>query len=233
MKRKLSPKALYGVVGGALLVYALFGWFVLVAPKRSEAATLKEQVAAAEQAVSAARIAATAQPDAQPITVADIFRLSTAMPSSADMAGILLELSRIAGETGIRFKSITPQPSVVTGTYQSVPIALDFDGNFYELSDFLFRLRTLVGIRHGELHSSGRLFVVRTLAFAASAADSDITASLNVDAFVYGTGIPATTLPAVAPPPAGTTTGTATTTEAPVPPVDGQSSEATAAEATP
>lgn len=229
MKRKLSPRALYGVVGGALLVYALFGWVVLVGPKRAAAASLKEEVAVAEQSLSALRRAAVAQPDAQPIRVADIYRLSTAMPSSPDMPGILLELSRIAGESGIQFNSITPQPSVATGSYQSVPIAVDFYGNFYELSDFLFRLRTLVGIRGGELHSSGRLFLVRSLSFSANAEDfPDISASLTVDAFVYGTAAPATTLPASAPPAGGTTTG-----EEPVPPVEGAAAEAAPAEATP
>lgn len=228
MKRKLSPRAFYGVVAGGLLVYALVGWFMLVGPKRAEAATLKEEVAAAEQALSAARLAATAKPDAQPIAVADIFRLAKAMPSSPDMPGIVLELSRIAGETGIQFNSISPQVSVSTGSYQSVPIALVFDGNFYELSDFLFRLRTLVGVRHGELHSSGRLFAVKTLAFAESAAGfPDITASLTVDAFVYGTAPSASSLPVI-PPAGGTTTGTTTTPEAPVPPVDGTSEAAAA-----
>ena len=69
------------------------------------------------------------------------------MPSAPDMPGILLELDRIAEETGIEFQSVTPLASAVVGDYQTVPITLAFDGNFYELSDFLFRLRTLVGVR--------------------------------------------------------------------------------------
>jgi len=233
VKGKLSARSLYGVVAGALLVYALFGWFVLVGPKRAEAAELQQEAAVAEQALVVARAAAAAAatPDApQRIAVADIFRLAKAMPSVPDMPGILLELSRIAGETGIGFTSISPQAAVPAGSYQSVPISLVFDGNFYELSDFLFRLRTLVGIRRGELHSSGRLFSVKSLAFAESAGGfPEITASLTVDAFVYGTAQPATTLPPATPPieaPAGTTA--ATTTEAPVPPVAGTSEAAAA-----
>lgn len=232
MKRKLSPRALYGVVGGVLLVYALFGWFVLVGPKRAEAGKLKDEVAQAELALSAAQLAATAQPDAQPIAVADIFRLAKAMPSTPDMPGILLELSRIAGETGIQFNSISPQASVASGSYQSVPISLVFDGNFYELSDFLFRLRTLVGIRHGELHSSGRLFSVQTVAFAESAKGfPDISASLTVDAYVYGAAAPATSLPP-ATTPGATAEGTTPAPESTPPPVEG-STETSAAGTTP
>jgi len=227
VKRKTSARALYGAVSAGLLVYAVFGWFVLVSPKRSEAGKLKQEVAAAEQTLSAARAAAVAKPDVQPIAVADIFRLAKAMPTSPDMPGILLELSRIAGETGISFNSIAPQGLVAATSYQSISIALVFDGNFYELSDFLFRLRTLVGVRRGELHSAGRLFAVKSLAFAESVHGfPDITASLTVDAFVYGTAAPATSLPAAVPPAAGTTT--TTTPETPAPPAEGTSEAAAA-----
>ena len=142
MKRKLSPRALYAVVIGGVLVYALAFWFVAVSPKRAEASALKDEVAALQVTVASARLAAMPQKndDTRPIEVADIFRLAKAMPSGPDMPGILLELSRIAEETGIEFQSVTPAAAVVAGGFQKVPISLAFDGNFYELSDFLFRL---------------------------------------------------------------------------------------------
>ena len=200
MKRKLSPRALYGVLIAALLVYGVGVWFLLVAPKRSEASALKQEVEQARVTVDTARAALAAASntdDAQPIAVADIFRLATAMPPVPDMAGILLELSRVAEDTGIQFESITPGESVVVGTFQKVPIDLAFDGNFYELSDFLFRLRTLVGVRGGALQASGRLFAVETIAFDESPNGfPDIAAVLTVAAYVYGTEVPASvTLP--------------------------------------
>jgi Tfp pilus assembly protein PilO len=198
VKRKLSPRALYGVVGAGLLVYALFGWFVLVGPKRAAATSLKQEATTAETRLATARavLAAAGKDDVQPIAVADIFRLSTAMPSVPDMPGILLELSRIAQETGIEFNSITPGVSEVVGAYQRVPISVSFDGNFYELSDFLFRVRTLVGVRNSELHSAGRLFSVDTINFAESPNGfPELGAILTVSAFVYGTSAPANDVP--------------------------------------
>lgn len=197
MKRRLSPRALYAVVGAGLLVYALFGWFVLVGPKRAAVATAKEEAVAVELALATARAALVRPVDAPPVAVADIFRLATAMPSVPDMPGILLELSRIAHESGIAFNSITPSASVVAGDYQTVPIALSFDGNFYELSDFLFRLRTLVGVRNSELYSTGRLFSTDSIAFGESENGfPEISAALTVTAYVYGTGAPANDVPA-------------------------------------
>jgi Tfp pilus assembly protein PilO len=215
MKRKLSTRTLYLAVAGGLLVYALAGWFLLASPKRSEAAKLADEVAATETTLAAARLAVTRSDDAQPIAVADIFRVAKAMPSVPDMPGILLELARLAEESGVEFESITPQTSTADGTFQRIPISLTFDGNFYELSDFLFRLRTLVRVRSSELHARGRLFSVSTLAFEESANGfPNLRASLTVDAFVYGTATPANAAAPATPAPAPAAGAEAPTTPA-------------------
>ena len=122
------------------------------------------------------------------------------MPGKPDMPGVLLELNRIARDSGIRFDSITPGDSADAGGYMRQPIDVIFDGSFYELSDFLYRVRTLVSVHNGRLRATGRLFTVRTLSFVESEQGfPQIRATLGVDAYVYGTG--AETPPA-APPPA-------------------------------
>jgi Tfp pilus assembly protein PilO len=204
VKRKLSPPALYAAVIAGVVVYAAVFWFVLVSPKRAEASALKTEIAALQVTVDNARIAATPRPneDTKPIAVSDIFRLAKAMPSVPDMPGILLELDRIAEETGVEFQSVTPLASAVVGDYQTVPITLAFDGNFYELSDFLFRLRTLVGVRAGELRAAGRLFSVESISFAESPKGfPELGATLSVIAYVYGSDVPSS----AGAPPAATT----------------------------
>ena len=79
--------------------------------------------------------------DLQPIRAADLFRLSKAMPSDIDISGVLLELSRIAKETGITFKSIVPGATASVTSFRVQPIELTFEGDFYSLSDFLYRVR--------------------------------------------------------------------------------------------
>ena len=197
MKLKLSSRMLYVAVIGGLVLYAAAFWFIAVAPKRAKATEIASEAAELELVVAAARRAATAPPDTEPIAVADIFRLAKAMPAVPDMPGVLLELARIAEETGIEFQSISPQSSAVQGDYQIVPISLVFDGNFYELSDLVFRLRTLVGVRQGRLDATGRLFSIQTINFAESSNGfPEITASLTLQAYVYGTESPASSIPA-------------------------------------
>lgn len=197
MKLKLDARMLGLLAALFVLAYAGAGYFMLVSPKKAEAARLDDEIAATNVELMAARAATDAQEDTQPIAVADIFRLATAMPSAPDMPGILLELSRIAEETGVRFKSITPQSSAALGEFQVVPIDVAFDGSFYALSDFLFRLRTLVSVRRGELHASGRLFSVGRVEFSESEQGFPmLAASLSLKAYVYGTDVPASDVPA-------------------------------------
>jgi hypothetical protein len=222
VKRKLSTRALGAIVGVVILAFAAGGYFMVVSPKKAEVMRLDEEIAAAQVDLRNALAATAAQDDTQPIAVADIFRLATAMPSTPDMPGILLELSRIADETGIRFKSITPQSALPVGAYQVVPIDVAFDGSFYALSDLLFRLRTLVTVRRGELHAAGRLFAVESVDFSESDRGFPLlAATLKLNAYVYGLN----TAPSAVPPPAETPP--ATTTEAPA-----TGSEATGTEAT-
>jgi Pilus assembly protein, PilO len=225
VKRKLNTRTLGAIVGAAILAYVAAGYFLVVSPKKAESARLDDEIAATSLELRDALAATAAQDDTQPIAVADIFRLSIAMPSTPDMPGILLELSRIADETGIRFKSITPQPALPIAAYQVVPIDVAFDGSFYALSDFLFRLRTLVTVRRGELHAAGRLFSVASVDFSESERGFPmLAATLKLNAYVYGLGGAGSAVP----PPA--TTPPATTEGGEVPPAAG--SEATGSEAT-
>jgi Pilus assembly protein, PilO len=226
VKRKLDTRTLGLIVGAFILIYAAGGYFLVVSPKKAEATRLDEEIVVAQAELRDALAATAAQDDTQPIAVADIFRLSTAMPGTPDMPGILLELSRIAEETGIRFKSITPGAAITVGAYQVVPIDVAFDGSFYSLSDFLFRLRTLVTVRRGELHATGRLFSVASVDFSESDLGFPLlAASLKLNAYVFGiSAAPSAVPPAAETPPATTTEG------AEVPPPAG--SEASGSEAT-
>jgi Tfp pilus assembly protein PilO len=193
-KRRISRNAQIALVVIALLGLAAGGWFFVVSPKRAEAAKLTEEIEVLQSQIVTARAAALGiKPQAATVQTAKLFRLSKAMPDRADMAGVILQLNRTAADTGIVFESIAPGAAVVAGSYQRVPITLEFEGDFYSLSDFLYRLRNLVQVRDGELTSTGRLFAVDNLTFT-EITDSfpRIAATLTVSAYVYGTGAPVT-----------------------------------------
>jgi Pilus assembly protein, PilO len=220
VRRKVSPVAAAGIGVAIALLVAAAGWFLLVSPQRANAAELDEQIAAVEGQISAARVAQLQADDLEPIRAADLFRLSKAMPSDIDISGVLLELSRIARETGITFKSIVPGATASLTSFRVQPIELTFEGDFYSLSDFLYRVRSLVGVNSGRLNAKGRLFTVDKLAFTeGDDGFPQVAAALTVSAYLYGSGpvsgapaAPAATPPATDPN-ATTTTTTTTTTD--------------------
>jgi type IV pilus assembly protein PilO len=211
--KSLSQNALIGIIVGGVLLFGLVAWFLLVHPQggklnnlKREATDVQEKIDAYHQQVAAAR-------STPKIEVADVYRLAKAMPNKTDMPDLLLELSQLARDTGIRFDSISPQTAAAVGSYTVLPISVTFNGNFYNLADFLYRLRSLVSVHGGRLDATGRLFAVDTLSFNESDLKfPQIQATLVIDAFVYAAA-PAPAAAPAATPPASTTTTTTTTTE--------------------
>jgi hypothetical protein len=207
VKRKPSQKALAAVIGVLVLLAAVASFFLLISPQRSKASDLAKEADTTRAEIARLRELSRQSQQTVPIRVADLFRLTKAMPSDVDMPGMILQLNRIARDTGIRFDSITPQAATEADGAQAIPINLVFQGNYFELSDFLFRTRNLVGVRGGKLDATGRLFVVDSIAFSEGIRKfPQIQATLTVSAYAYGSSggatAPATPAPAPATPPA-------------------------------
>jgi type IV pilus assembly protein PilO len=185
--KKLGPNALIPLIVGGVLLVGLIGWFVLVRPQSSAIKNLKAEQATIQQQINDQRAKTAAARSVPKIHVADVYRLAKAMPDTTDMPDLLLELSQLARDTGIQFDSIAPVKAESRGTYTVIPVTVTFNGNFFNLADFLYRLRTLVDVHNSRLEATGRLFSVDTLQFAESAQKfPSIRAELLIDAFVFG-----------------------------------------------
>ena len=210
MKRQI-PAAL--VIAPALLIVAAVGFFLLVKPKMDASSSLNERIAEFQGKVDVALAAQRPTTPGQSIKVADLFRLTKAMPESTDMASVILELNSVAESAGLDFLSITPgAPVADAGGYQAVAIKLTFEGNYYDLTDFLFRLRNLVIVRDGKLEAAGRLFTLDALDMhEGTEGFPQVQTGLSVSAYTFAPG--AAPAAAAATPPA--TTAPTTTTPAP------------------
>jgi type II secretory pathway pseudopilin PulG len=221
VKRRVPQPLVIGLIVLGFAVAGLGGWFMLIGPQRSKATELDTQIADTNNAISAARALTLEAKKGAQIRVADLFRLTKAMPDQTDMPGILLQLTQVAEDSGISFEQITPSTTAtpVSG-YLAIPITVEFQGNFYDLSDFLYRLRNLVDVRRGALDATGRLFAIDSIEFAEATPPGfpEIRAHLVIDAFVFGTGT-APTVPGLTGAPTtgatGTTGPTGPTTTAP------------------
>jgi hypothetical protein len=184
---KLPTPAKLGLVAACVLLVLIAGWLLVISPKRSDAKSLKQEINDTREQISAAHGVRT--PTQPAIRVADLFKLSRAMPNTADIPGVLLQISHVAKETGVAFQAITPHDPTSLGAYQQVDIDLTFQGRFYDLSDFLYRLRNLVDVHEGVLNATGRLFSVDSITLNQGELNfPQVKATLTVSAYVFGDG---------------------------------------------
>jgi type IV pilus assembly protein PilO len=216
---KLQGKAAIGLIIGGDLLLLLMGWFFLIGPQRSTAASIVNATAAAEvqladakKPVTIVKPAAVQQPQ---IRTADLYSLARAMPSNEDMPDLLLQLDQVARDAGVKLTSISPGPVTPdpSGAFSTVAISLAFSGDFYSLTDVLYRLRSLVTVHAGSLQTSGRLFSIGSVGLTPTGAGAQLDATVTVNAYIYGlTPAAAAAAAAAAPAPAPTSTNTTSAT---------------------
>jgi len=240
MKKKLANldmRIQFGAIAFLLLIFAYGGYSMVVAPQGVKAAKLQKQADSVQFQIYKRQAEIKKGLHPPTIETADLFKLARAMPDRTDMPGIILTLSDLARSAGIKFDLIEPVTGgpLLSGSYETDRIHLLFNGDFYGLSDFLYRLRSLVAVHDGKLEASGRLFNVDTLTFNVLADKfPKISAELFVNAYVYGsTAPPVAAAPTTTNPDGTTTTTTSPTTTTPASSTDTPPAGATAAGATP
>jgi type IV pilus assembly protein PilO len=209
VKKQVSLTAVLAVGLGIVLAV---GAVLLVKPQREESSRLDGEIAALEAEVAVASRRDDLEKPTVEIDYADLFRLGKAMPDGDDMPGIILELDAMAASTGVKFLAIQPQPQEAKRTFRALPILLTFQGNYYDLTDFLYRVRSLVSVRDKTLDASGRLYTLDTIEMheAPEQGFPMIEAQLTLSAYAFGLG----TTAAAAEPAPGETAATTTTTPA-------------------
>jgi type IV pilus assembly protein PilO len=221
MKKQIPLSAVLAI---GLVIVLASAYMLLVRPQGAKGGELDVELAALQDQLVAARTpAAPATPAGPEIKIADLFRLSKALPEKDDMPGIILELNAIASASGVTFLAIQPQAPLAGASFYALPIMLTFDGNYYDLSDFLYRLRNLVTVKDGTLDADGRLYTLDALDLHESVKGfPQIEALLTITAYAFGQppaipGAPPAPAPVPATTSAATTTGAtdtaATTTE--------------------
>jgi Tfp pilus assembly protein PilO len=213
--KSLSTTGQVALIAAVLLLVAVVGYFALISPKRSTAASLKKQTAAVQAQI--AKNTSTAFTQALPaVRSANVFSLTQAMPSKLDTPGVILTLNSLASASGISFDSISQggaSSATAVGTtdpFAVEPIQVQFTGSYYNLLAFLQRMRNLVRVESGRLFTAGRLFDVTNVTLSQGRHQwPQVQAALTIDEFVpqpVAVTTPGTTGTST------TTTGTTTTT---------------------
>jgi Tfp pilus assembly protein PilO len=194
LSERLSSARARIAVGAIALVVVLAGaWLVVVSPQRSKVSDLKQSVDAA-RAELVTRQQAIARPSANvKVRASDTYRLTKALPDSAGMAGVILDVNRIANAHSLTFTSIAPAPAVQGTSYTSQPVTLVLQGRFNSVSGFLGDVRGLVRVRKSMLDARGRLYSVTSvdLGKADGAEFPVVKATVTLQSFTFSGTPPA------------------------------------------
>lgn len=190
-----SPKGKIGAAVAGVLVVAAGCWFLLVSPQRSKASELDTQVSASRAELSQRRLA-LAQPSANvKIKPSDLYRLTKALPNSTDMAGIVLDVNRLAGRHELEFSSIAPGSELPGTGYVQQPITVIVQGRFADVSRFLGDVRKLVKVRKHRLDARGRLYSVSQVDLTEPEPGKKfpvVSATVMLNAYSFSAPVPAT-----------------------------------------
>lgn len=190
----MTPRQRQLAVFAALNVLILvIGWFALVAPQRSNAASASAQQQDVQSRL-AALTGASQSPTTQPaIHTSDLYALDTALPSQEDQPDLLFEIDRLAKASDVEVMGVTPQALQATTSYTVRPINIQLSGSYFRLTRFLRSVRILVSERQGRLIANGPLFAVTSVAVTpattSTAKGTKIqgeTANVGLAAFYYG-----------------------------------------------
>jgi hypothetical protein len=118
------------------------------------------------------------------------------------MAGILLDVNRLAGRNELEFSAVTPAADQLGSGYVMHPLSVVVQGRFGDVSRFLGDVRTLVTVRKGRLDSRGRLYSVSQV--DVSQPDSDkkfpvVKATVTLNAYAFSAPVPTTPTPSTTP----------------------------------
>jgi Pilus assembly protein, PilO len=203
MTDRLTNRNLLVLTGIGFVALLLVGWFLLVSPHRSHAATLDRQIDDANAQLRLAQ--ALDDPKVKRARAVDIRRVELAMPMQVDMPGILRQLAWAGRTAHVRVEGVLPQAAVPTSGYQVIPMTVSIEGHFFAITQFLNLLHTRAQTSVNGLRASGRLFGVDGITFTGGVDKPVLAAQLVINAFSF-VGTPAVGVPGAIPPTAAAPT---------------------------
>jgi Tfp pilus assembly protein PilO len=159
---KLKQYVVFTVLG--CLVVLAAGWFLLVSPKRSDAAALRtsaaSQVSANSQLQTQLQVL-KAQAKALPKQQAKLAAVAAKIPDNPALPGLIRALTGASVSAGVELVSVTPGTPVVAsttpgavapaaagtagvaGTLTSIPLSLNVVGGYFQVEQFMANVENL------------------------------------------------------------------------------------------
>jgi hypothetical protein len=185
------------IIVAALAALVGAGWFLVLSPQRDQASQLGDQIATQRGQLNSALsdvAAGLAAKREYPHDYATVARLGTAVPDDDGVASLMVQVQQAAQASKIDFRSLNvgggssaPAPAPATPAaatqattatlppgatvgaagFPTMPFSFQFQGDFFQLDDFLGRLQRFLVVRNSAVNVSGRFMTLDGISLAA------------------------------------------------------------------
>lgn len=196
----MTQKAKLLLMGAAIVVFAVVIWFLVLSPIRGEIAdtdqATQDEQALVVQANTRLKHAEATKGEGKRNQMR-LLEMAKMVPMKEELPSLLLQIQDLADQSGIEFIQVTPGEVTVSqsGLFQVIPLALQFSGTYFDISDFIYRAEQMVA-------GPGRLLAVKTIDLALGGGtvvlagiSPELEVSMSVYAFVFGGGTSVTVAP--------------------------------------
>ncbi|MHB1389840.1 MAG: type IV pilus inner membrane component PilO [Thermoleophilia bacterium] len=191
-----------GILIGLGVVVLLVAWyFLIIGPKRDGVSEAQSQIQTEKSKYedNSNRLKRLDQErTAAKQTAGELMTLNKMVPGAAEVPSLIVELQQSANEAGIKFMRVAPGTTFASGGSTVVPFEMKFQGNFFDVNDFLYRVENYARMQGtNDTNVSGRLLSVISINLEEPSLEPkfpQVLATLGVNAFT------------TAPPPASATT---------------------------
>lgn len=181
----------------AMVVVAVLAFFLVFKPQTDKIAQAREDVQTTQDNVQRLRLELArlqALQQQAPKLREEATKLDAAVPNDPQLAAFILQVQEAANASGIEWLSVSPTPPAAStnpqAAVQEVVVAMNVEGGYFQVQDFLVRLEGLPrAVKIGNVSLSAQ---------TGEAGSPRLTASLNMKMFVASP-----VAPAPAPAPAG------------------------------
>lgn len=179
------------LIGLSLLVLLVAWYFLVIGPKRDQASEAQQQLDKEMQNYQDNTNKVKRLDDERTAarqTSGEILRLNKLVPVDSQVPSLIVEMQQTANEAGIKFIKIETQEVVAGDTSGTiVPFTMVFQGNFFDVNDFLYRVENYARMEGNDVNVSGRLLSVVNISLKEPDTDPKfprVQAEMGINAFM-------------------------------------------------
>ena len=187
---RLRGREVYIIVAVVGVAVCLLWYFFLYAPMQTKLqdrdAQLQQaqsQLSSLQQQVSRFQEYKKTAPQAE----ARLVRLNKMIPAENALPGFIIETKKTVQQAGLDWLTLQPGITTQLGVGFNVQsITLGFDGRYFDVEDFLYRLENYVDYRNQQFLVTGRMFAVTQLSLGAGASGyPDLLATVIINGYQW------------------------------------------------